>query len=163
MATSPHYRGNNQGGFGNPPVKNQFDGTKPGPGRPKGSKSIDGALRKTFRKKVASVDKRTGRRVYIDAPNALAERALQLGLQGGLAANIEARKLAEKYGPADEVINYDLSCLSDLELQMYGYIAYRLRGNLDDPDLTPKFERILLRFAAVLDEEESAEVIQGHM
>lgn len=37
---SPHYQGNNKGGYGNPPVKSQFNG-KAGPGRPSGPASLE--------------------------------------------------------------------------------------------------------------------------
>lgn len=50
---SPHYRANNDGGYGNPPVRHQFKpGNEGGPGRRRGTTSIDAALRKMFRSKV---------------------------------------------------------------------------------------------------------------
>jgi len=143
MPKSSHYKGNNEGGYGNPPVKDQFDG-KPGPGRPKGSKSLDGALRKVFRKKVVRIDK-NGKRTFIDAPEALADRLLELGLKGPLAANIEARAMAAKFGSTDDLIELDLSRLNKVELQLYGYICTRLADKIPEawgPELANLMERI---------------------
>lgn len=151
MARSAHYKGNDEGGYGNPPVSHQFTG-KPGPGRPKGSKSIDGALRKTFSKKVVRVDK-NGKRSFINAPEALAERALELGLKGPLVANVEARKLAESHGPQDNEIKIDLSKFTDAELQMYGYLANKMFGLESDQDQTLQETRILKRVGEIIEEE----------
>lgn len=151
MAKSPHYKGNNAGGYGNPPVKDQFKG-KPGPGRPKGSKSIEGALRRTFGKKVVRRGK-DGKRTLIDAPDALAERALELGLRGTLNANVEARKLAEKYGPQEQSNAADLSKLTDAELHLYGYLTCRVEG-VDPEDIDDKETgQLLARVQQVIEDE----------
>ncbi|MEQ8743668.1 hypothetical protein [Parasphingorhabdus sp.] len=152
MAKSSHYKGNNEGGYGNPPVKDQFDGT-PGPGRPKGSKSLDGALRKVFRKKVARIDK-NGKRTLIEAPEALAERLLELGLKGPLAANIEARAMAEKFGPTDEQLSYDITVLTDVELNLYGYLLYRLTNVDPEEPLEPSLVRILEQIGRIVEVED---------
>ena len=158
MARSGNYKGNNEGGYGNPPVSGQFTG-EPGPGRPKGSKSMPGALRKTFNKKIPRIDKK-GNRTFVDAQVALAERALLLGLTGSLPANIEARKLAEQFGPQEGQVqkkqsSADLTKLSDMDLQLYGYLARKIVGNsADEEDFDPVITRVLDRIAAVISEEE---------
>lgn len=154
MARSRHYKGNDDGGYGNPPVSHQFKG-KPGPGRPKGSKSIDGALRKTFGKKVVRVDK-SGKRTFIAAPEALAERALELGLKGPLRANVEARKLAEKYGPQEDQPQLDPSKCTHAELELYLYICNKLMGHDFKEELTPRAERIITRLTEIIEEETEA-------
>lgn len=124
------YEKNNAGGKGNPPVKDQFQkGCKPGPGRPKGSSTMEGALRKVFRGKVPYLE--NGKRKEGPATVALAKRALQHGLSGSARANEAARELAAKYGPAeptDSPAPYDLSVLTDEELEMYGRIACKVLG-----------------------------------
>lgn len=124
------YKKNNAGGYGNPPVKSQFGkGGKPGPGRPRGSSTMDGALRKVFRGKVPYLE--NGERKEGPATVALAKRALQHGLSGTARANEAARELAAKYGPEEPTTapaSYDLSCLTGEELEMYGRIACKLLG-----------------------------------
>jgi len=124
------YKKNDAGGFGNPPLKGQFQkGCKPGPGRPKGSSTMEGALRKVFRGKVPYLE--NGKRKEGPATVALAKRALQHGLSGSARANEAARELAAKYGPEEQSESpgpYDLSVLSDEELEMYGRIACKLLG-----------------------------------
>lgn len=108
------YKKDNSGGFGNPPEKNQFvKGGPGGPGRPKGSKTIEGALRKVFSGKVPYLE--NGNRKEGLAVEALAKRALQHGLSGSARANEAALNLAAKYGPeelAQETHNFDLSLLT---------------------------------------------------
>lgn len=124
------YKKNNAGGYGNPPEKTQFrKGCKPGPGRPNGSSSMGGALRKVFRGKVPYLE--NGKRKEGPATVALAKRALQHGLSGSARANEAARELAAKYGPeelTESPIDYDLSVLTNEELEMYGRIAFKLLG-----------------------------------
>lgn len=95
------YKGDNSGGYGNPPVKDQFQkGGPPGPGRPKGSRSMDGALRKVFG---GTLEYRENNKpVKSTATVALAKRALGLGLTGPASANAAALELAAKYGPQDD-------------------------------------------------------------
>ena len=152
MAKSPHYKGNNKGGYGNPPVKHQFKG-KPGPGRPKGSRSIDGALKKVFGKKIARID-RAGNRSFLGAPDALAERMLELGLKGSLGANVEARRLAEKFGPQEPALEADLSRLNDLELELYGYISMVATGRIESGSISHRHQKVFERFGEVLKEFE---------
>lgn len=107
-------------------------------------------MRKVFRKKVVRVGK-DGKRTNVDAPEALAERALELGLKGPLQANIEARKLAEKYGHQEEEVATDLSKLTLPELYLYGYLVERLLGV--DAGEDPKSQRILAQLGAILEKE----------
>ncbi len=154
MARSPHYKGNNEGGYGNPPVDHQFKG-EPGPGRPTGSTSLESSLKKAFRKKVVRVDK-DGKRTSIDVPEALAARALELGLKGTLAANIEARKLAEKYCSQEQQQELDLSKLTNAELYLYGYLANKLLGQSEDED--PFSSRVFAAIKKIIDKESRKEV-----
>ena len=124
------YKKNNAGGYGNPPVKDQFSkGCKPGPGRPKGSSTMEGALKKVFRGKVPYLE--NGERKEGPATVALAKRALQHGLSGSAKANEAARELAARYGPEEcneASAAHDLSILTDEELEWYGRVACKLRG-----------------------------------
>ena len=107
-----HYKGDNNGGYGNPPVKGQFKkGGAPGPGRPKGSNSMGRALRKVFGSKLDYTE--NGRPVNSDATVALAKRALGLGLTGPASANARALDLAEKFGPQDDSADQPVLNLDD--------------------------------------------------
>lgn len=138
---SPHYKANNEGGYGNAPVSGQFaTGGKPGPGRPRGSTSLAAAMRKTFSKKIIRKDKNGNIVDQVSPTQALAEKALQLGLTSNFKANEGARQLAEKYGPPEETPAaeeeaHDYSLLSDSELELLGMIMAKLTGN---PDLGAK-------------------------
>lgn len=126
------YKKNNAGGYCNPPIKTQFGkGCKPGPGRPKGSSTMDGALRTVFRGKVPYLE--NGKRKEGPATVALAKRALQHGLSGSARANEAARDLAAKYGPEEPTkssTELDLSVLTDEELETYGRLACKLLGEV---------------------------------
>lgn len=147
MARSPHYKGNNEGGYGNPPVKNQFDG-EPGPGRPKGSKnSIDAALRKVYSEPMEVIDKKTGKLRKVDPNMAIAVRSAQLGMSGRSHDNSRAIELARKYGPDSEnaagTIQQDLSVLSEAELFLYGIISARVcNGSFAEIELGRRQEMI---------------------
>ncbi len=97
---SPHYKANNAGGHGNPPVKGQFPKGNPGgPGRPRGQNSFEAKLRKRLNKKLnANQDGKAVKlspvEIFIErlieaicAPNA-SPRMLQLG-----------REVLEEFGP----------------------------------------------------------------
>lgn len=102
-----------------PPEKNQFvKGGPGGPGRPKGTKTIDGALRKVFGGKVPYLE--NGNRKEGLAVEALAKRALHHGLSGSARANEAALNLVAKYGPgetAEGTREYDLSRLTSEDKQ----------------------------------------------
>lgn len=73
---SPHYKANNDGGFGNPPVRGQFGENNPGgPGRPKGITNLEAALRKRLGKKL-TVSK-DGKSVKMTPFEVYAERMLE--------------------------------------------------------------------------------------
>jgi len=75
-ALSPHYKSNNEGGFGNPPVSGQFAENNPGgPGRPKGITNLEAALRKRLGKKL-TVSK-DGKSVKMTPFEVYAERMLE--------------------------------------------------------------------------------------
>ena len=124
------YKKNNEGGYCNPPIKGQFQkGCKPGPGRPQGSSTMAGALKKVFRGKVPYLE--NGKRKEGPATVALAKRALQHGLSGSARANEAARELAAKYGPEEPTnppTDYDLSVLTAEELEWYGRLSCKLLG-----------------------------------
>lgn len=97
---SPHYKGDNSGGFGNPPVSGQRKKGQPGgPGRPRGSTSLEAALKRAFRRKLPIV--RDGRLAKLHPTDILAERIVEAILAKNLTpAMIElARRLMEQYGP----------------------------------------------------------------
>jgi hypothetical protein len=90
---------------------------------------MEGALRKVFRGKVPYLE--NGKRKEGPATIALAKRALQHGLSGSARANEAAREVAAKFGPEEPTkspANYDISLLTDEELEMYGRIACKLLG-----------------------------------
>lgn len=96
---SPHYKGDNSGGFGNPPVLGQFKENNPGGGRPKGSHSMSSALRKVFASKVSV--RRGDKVVQVTTVQALATRIRDRALTGSDRALFLARELAEEFGPRD--------------------------------------------------------------
>ena len=126
------YKGDNSGGYGNPPIDHQFKKKNAGgPGRPKGSTSMDAALAKVFRGKVAY--KENGRPVLGPATDALGKRILQHGLAGPHGATIAVLELALKYGPQEpetEVAAFPfLQELSDEELRLLGKLLAKATGN----------------------------------
>ena len=97
---SPHYKGDNSGGFGNPPVSGQRKKGQPGgPGRPRGSTSLDAALKRAFRRKLPIV--RNGKLAKLHPTDILAERIVEAILAKNLTPGMFelARRLMEKYGP----------------------------------------------------------------
>lgn len=96
----PEYKGDNSGGYKNPPVSGQRKkGGCPGPGRPKGSTSLSSALKRAFRRKLPIV--RDGRLAKLHPTDILAERIVEAILAKNLTpAMIElARRLMEEFGP----------------------------------------------------------------
>lgn len=120
-AYSPYYQANNQGGFGNPPVRNQFRKNNPGgPGRPKGVTNLESAMRKVIGKKI-TVNKK-GKAVKMLPAEIFAERVLEAVLDKNRSpAMLEyGRKLIEKYGTGKlvEQSPYDFEKLSQDELSI---------------------------------------------
>jgi hypothetical protein len=139
------YKGDNGGGYGNPPIKHQFKKKAPGgPGRPKGSTSMDAALAKVFRGKVPY--KENGKPVSGAATEALSKRVLQHGLAGTHRATLEVLKLAQKYGPQEaETELAPLPFLQELtygELRSLGKLLAKATGDVAwDPPHDDPFER----------------------
>ena len=97
---SQHYKGDNSGGFGNPPLSGQRKKGDPGgPGRPKGQTSLQAALKRAFRRKVPII--RDGKVTKLHPSDVLAERIVEAFLAKNLSpAMIElARRFMEQYGP----------------------------------------------------------------
>ena len=97
---SPHYRGDNSGGYGNPPISGQKrKGGPPGPGRPKGSTSLDAKMKKVFRRRLPIL--KDGRMTQLHASEIFAERILEAILsKNPTPAMIElGRRLMIEYGP----------------------------------------------------------------
>ena len=111
---SSHYRANNEGGYGNPPVRHQFKaGNEGGPGRRRGAITMDGALRKMFRTKVPVI--KNGRSMRIDMAEALAERVRKVIFSDNPKALQMGMELMRKYGPTGDenmVAIFDFSALS---------------------------------------------------
>jgi hypothetical protein len=106
------YKRDNSGGFGNPPIKGQRKKGDPGgPGRPKGSMTMDAALRKVLGGKISYTV--NGEKTEGPATLALAQRALALGLSGPMRANEAIRDLAKKYEPVPPE-QHQLPCIKDL-------------------------------------------------
>ena len=111
---SPTYRANNDGGYGNPPIKSQFRrGGTPGPGRRRGSTSFAAAMRRLFSSKVpVSLN---GEVMKISMADAMAERLRKEILSGNFKALELGFAMIAKYGPvqqSNELSMVDLSALS---------------------------------------------------
>jgi len=130
---SSRYKANNDGSFGNPPVKNQFKkGGSGGPGRKKGGKNIESALQKMFGSRV--VVRQNGKQSSTTMNNAIAERVKKQLLQGpqrGLEYGLE---LAKKYGPPkEEPIIPDLTMLSDDEIALFKHALPKTYVSTEKP------------------------------
>lgn len=98
---SPLYQANNKGGYGNPPISQQFQpGNQGGPGRTKGVISLESSLRKMLASKVPVT--KNGKTVEIDMAEAMAERARQLILGKDLKGFQLGLELMKQYGPREE-------------------------------------------------------------
>lgn len=98
---SPLYKANNEGGYGNPPISQQFQpGNQGGPGRTKGVTSLESALRTMFASKVRVT--KDGKTVEMDMTDAMVERLRQLMLSKDLKAFKFGLELMQKYGPRNE-------------------------------------------------------------
>jgi hypothetical protein len=119
--SASRYQGNDEGGFGNPPVNGQFrKGGKGGPGRNKGEASLESALRKITTKKIP-VNK-DGKRRNLSPADILAERTLEAMLAKNPSPRMLelAHKIFAKYGPKEvEKIKFDFSRLSLVEKKIY--------------------------------------------
>lgn len=96
----PEYKGDNSGGYRNPPISGQKKkGGPPGPGRPRGSTSLNAAMKRAFRRKLPII--RDGKLAKLHPTDILAERIVEAILAKNLTpAMIElARRLMEQYGP----------------------------------------------------------------
>lgn len=96
---SPHYKANDEGGFGNPPVSGQFKG-KPGPGRPRGGTSLVTAIQRLLKEKV-TVNTENGR-VQITMTDAILRRLRKEILTGSMRGLELGLQWLEQYGPKDE-------------------------------------------------------------
>ena len=128
---SPHYKGDNSGGYGNPPVSGQKKkGDAGGPGRPRGSTSLTAALNRAFRRKLPIV--RDGKATKLHPTDILAERILEAILAKNPSPSmIElGRKLMEQYGPPspEERLQGNTEGFSHDEMCITGALLTRLIG-----------------------------------
>lgn len=131
---SPHYKADDSGGFGNPPVRHQFaPGNPGGPGRPKGQTNIEAQLRKVLGKKV-TVNK-DGQPKQMHVTEVFAERMREAILARTTSpAMLEyALRLLDRFGPQPTPTEspkwlIDLTGLTDDELQIYGEMGARVTG-----------------------------------
>lgn len=126
------YKGNNLGGYGNPPVKSQFkQGNKGGPGRTKGKGNLESALRKAIRTKFPVT--RNGAPTQMWPIEILAMKTVEsiLGQSRSRQMLEFGHELFSKYGPqvqsADELI-LDLSGFSLDELDIWIGLFNRALG-----------------------------------
>ena len=126
---SPHYKRNDEGGFGNPPVSRQFPlKNSGGPGRPKGQTNIEAQIRKALRRKL-TVNK-DGKPTSMHPTAVFAERLLEAILARTNSPKMLSfgLEILRKFGPEAQPGNlaqaavpiHDLSGLSDDELSIYG-------------------------------------------
>ena len=162
-AHSPHYRGDNAGGYGNPPVRGQFEHGNPGgPGRPPGQSNLESAIRKALgRRRPVNRD---GRMVKMNPVDVYAERVLETILSRSKSpALLEfGLRIFEKYGPGPSAadskggnVELDLTGLSLLELHLYGYLSCKMvkSDGVEDLELTPQLERLFERITVIIEEE----------
>jgi len=134
---SAFYKGDNAGGYGNPPVRTQFKpGGKGGPGRPRGRHSLEAALQKVLREPVA-VKTPDGRKAmpYAEAlTRRVAERALRPDASIGMIAF--AFELLQKHGPKDEEKQprFDASKLSFDEMKLLLQLFTRVHDGAPPPN-----------------------------
>ncbi len=154
---SPLYKGDNSGGFGNPPVSGQFKPKNPGGGRPKGSQSMSGALRKVFTSKVNV--RRGDKVVKVPTVVALATRIRDRALTGSDKALFLAQQLANEFGPREEVSadildefysdpDMDISNFSNDELNILDLLIVRALGGkgLDNRSRVPNISNMEGRY-----------------
>jgi hypothetical protein len=129
---SAHYRANNQGGFGNPPVGRQFPINNPGgPGRPKGITNLEAALRKRLGKKL-TVSK-DGKSVNMTPFEVYAERMLEAILSKNTSPAMldYGFRLLTRFSSNEAERGPDYSVFSDDELMLFGGLLVRALG--EDP------------------------------
>jgi hypothetical protein len=113
---SLHYKADNSGGHGNPPVKSQFTtGNKRG-GRKKKDRSMEAALQREFSTKVSV--KRDGKIKKIDITEVLARRKRDRALTGSDRMLDAAIELAKQYGPKEAPRKFDVSWMNEDELSL---------------------------------------------
>ncbi|WP_373491027.1 hypothetical protein [Parasphingorhabdus sp.] len=160
VTKNPFYKGDNAGGYGNPPVNGQFKKDGPGgPGRPTGTTNLECAIRKAIKKKRPV--KRDGKTVKMASVDVFAEQVLQAVLSRSKTSSMLQFGLwiFEKYGPdglvgkASENAPPDLSQLTDVELQLYGYLCCRVEGKELDTPLSPRVLRILEQVGKIVEAE----------
>lgn len=129
---SPHYKGDNSGGYGNPPVSGQRKTGEPGgPGRPKGHTSLRAALQRAFRRKLPIV--RNGKVAKLHLSDILAERIVEaiLGKNPSPSMIELARRLMEQYGPQmpdQEPLQGNIDGFSEDELGIVSGLFARCLG-----------------------------------
>ena len=114
---APTYKADDSGGFGNPPVKNQFQPKNKGGGRKRTDKSMEAALRREFTSKVAV--NRNGKVAKVDLVEVLARLKRDNALKGSARELDAAIELARKYGPpegAEKKIDYSSLSIDELNL-----------------------------------------------
>ena len=142
---SPHYKRNDEGGFGNPPVSRQFPLKNPGgPGRPKGQTNIEAQIRKALRRKL-TVNK-DGKSVRMHPTAVFAERLLEAILSRTNSPKMLqfGLEILRKFGPQAEPSKStqassqipDLTGLSDDELSIYGEMCAMVMGRPLEEDCT---------------------------
>lgn len=123
---SPHYQGNDSGGYGNPPVSGQFKrGGEPGPGRTPKQASLVASMKRMFGSTVTiGID---GNKMDVPMIEAMTQRTKKEILTGP-AKNLEMGfRLAEKYGPQhiEEADRCDTSTFSRDERSILRYLLMR--------------------------------------
>ena len=106
-------------GYGRPPKEHQFKkGHCPNKrGRPKGSKSFVTMVREELSKAVQV--KADGKLKSMPVGQALLMRTLREGIGGSRRAADQGIRLMERYGPQEDSLGWDLSKLTDDELDAF--------------------------------------------
>lgn len=132
---SPHYRADNSGGYGNPPVRNQFQPGHAGPGRRKGVTNLESVIRRRLgiRLKVS----KDGKVVRLTPYEVYAERVLE-----AILSKTTSPKMLEfglnfltRFGPTPEPVpekkqekTPDYSVFTNDELHLLGGFLARSTG-----------------------------------
>lgn len=124
--SSSHYKANNEGGYGNPPVKNQFTGATAGPGRPKKKDGLEARMRRMLNGKVPTKD---GGSVTTHEAFAMSARKAMLsnGVRG-IKLGLQLNKMFAP--PAQQEDCYDVrdAKFCDLEMEILLALLDRVQG-----------------------------------
>lgn len=145
-SNTSRYKGNNEGGYGNPPVKGQFGpGNKGGPGRPRGPQGLAARMRKMLKGSVSDANGNTA--AMETAFTQVVRREMLTGGTKGVRLGLDMFELfgddpaAPEPSEQKEKNKPDLSLFTNLELDIYGSLAHIIRDKVPDENFEWRFLR----------------------